>query len=230
MECKFWHNDKNKRLLIFFAGWGSDENLFPPPAAVGYDYMLCYNFGNPDSDFSIIEKYEGIVLIAWSLGVWAAEKIFAGADMGHAVNWVRKIAVNGTPSPKNDIFGIPVNIFDGTLKNFSPASLLKFRKRMCGSVRELELFNANLPARDEKSLYEELASIDNLIGNAPQGFIPDFWDMAVVGEKDYIFPAANQVKYWQKCNVECVILENTAHYDSNLFLKLIKGGMLWKNH
>ena len=109
MECKFWHNDKNKRLLIFFAGWGSDENLFPPPAAVGYDYMLCYNFCNQDFDFSIIEKYEGIVLIAWSLGVWAAEKTFAGADMGHAVNWVRKIAVNGTPSPKNDIFGIPVN-------------------------------------------------------------------------------------------------------------------------
>ena len=58
MECKLWSNNKNKRLLVFFAGWGSDENLFPPPATGGYDYMLCYNFGNPDFDFSIIEKYE----------------------------------------------------------------------------------------------------------------------------------------------------------------------------
>ena len=52
MEQRFILREGNSSLLLFFAGWGSDECLFTRPAAEGYDYLLCFDYRNPDFDYS----------------------------------------------------------------------------------------------------------------------------------------------------------------------------------
>ena len=45
------------------------------------------------------------------------------------------------------------------------------------------------------------------------------WDVAVVGTKDLIFPAENQLRAWDVCAVEAVKVD-CAHYSRDLFARL----------
>lgn len=89
--------------MLFFAGWGSEENLFRHPVEEGYDYLLCFDYRTLDFDYTLIEGYTEIRLLAWSMGVWAASRVFTG----HSFPWQMKLAVNGTPFPIDDRRGIP---------------------------------------------------------------------------------------------------------------------------
>ena len=95
--------------MLFFAGWGSEENLFRHPVEEGYDYLLCFDYRTLDFDYTQIEGYTEIRLLAWSMGVWVASRVFAG----HSFPWQMKLAVNGTPFPIDDRCGIPEMIFKG---------------------------------------------------------------------------------------------------------------------
>ena len=43
MKQVFIKKENNPELILFFAGWGSDENLFCRDIKEGYDYMLCFD-------------------------------------------------------------------------------------------------------------------------------------------------------------------------------------------
>ena len=79
-----------------------------------------------DADLS---AYQSVTLVAWSLGVWVAEQLFADES---SVHWERKIAINGTGYPVHDTEGIPEAIFRGTLENLTPDGIRRFNRRMCG--------------------------------------------------------------------------------------------------
>ena len=53
--------------MLFFAGWGSEENLFRRPVEEGYDYLLCFDYRTLDFDYTLIEGYTEIRLLALSL-------------------------------------------------------------------------------------------------------------------------------------------------------------------
>ena len=54
--------------MLFFAGWGSEENLFRHPVEEGYDYLLSYDYRTLDIDNPQIEGYTENSLLAWSKG------------------------------------------------------------------------------------------------------------------------------------------------------------------
>lgn len=102
MKQVFIKKEGNPRLLLFFAGWGSDENLFHRPVAEGYDYLLCFDYRTLDFDYSLLDGYREIRLLAWSMGVWVAGQILSG----RTCPWKMKLAVNGTSFPIDDQRGI----------------------------------------------------------------------------------------------------------------------------
>lgn len=114
MKQVFIKKEGNPRLLLFFAGWGSDENLFHRPVAEGYDYLLCFDYRTLDFDYSLLDGYREIRLLAWSMGVWVAGQILSG----RTCPWKMKLAVNGTSFPIDDQRGIAEAVFHGTLENF----------------------------------------------------------------------------------------------------------------
>ena len=71
MKQTFIKKEGNPRLMLFFAGWGSEENLFRRPVEEGYDYLLCFDYRTLDFDYASIKGYTEIRLLAWSMGVWA---------------------------------------------------------------------------------------------------------------------------------------------------------------
>lgn len=214
MRQLFLKKEKNPELLLFFAGWGADERLFDRPVAEGYDYMLCFDYRNLDFDYSLLDGYQEIRLLAWSMGVWVAGCVLAG----HEYRFSMKLAVNGTPLPIHDTEGIPVAIFKGTLDNFSSVTLTRFRRRICGTSDQVKEFLSHHPYRPEAELEDELACLWQVARKECADCFE--WDKAVIGVRDKIFPPANQYKAWEHIPVYEVDCD---HYDAGLFDRLIDG-------
>ena len=141
--------------------------------------MFC-NYSQLQVDEKItqnFDEYDHVILIGWSMGVWAGQKLFA--DISERFS--RTIAINGTLCPISDRFGIPEKIFDSTLSGFAEKARTRFYRRMCRDKTNLELFLANQPQRtlesqqvelkvlrenvdcvsSEKSIYNEIIVADN---------------------------------------------------------------------
>ena len=222
MKQTFIKKEGHPRLMLFFAGWGSEENLFRRPVEEGYDYLLCFDYRTLDFDYTQIEGYTEIRLLAWSMGVWVASRVFTG----HSFPWQMKLAVNGTPFPIDDRRGIPKMIFKGTLEHFSEDTLARFRRRMCGSSGQTEEFLSRTPTRTAEELREELAALAQ--GITAYGSSSFIWDRAIIGNRDKIFPPRNQHEAWQGTE----IMETEAeHYETSLFSRLLEGkGEEWTRH
>ena len=61
-----------KEALLFFAGWGMDETPFMHNLPPNTDLIICYDYRSNDFDSTLLSTYEGIYVVAWSMGVWAA--------------------------------------------------------------------------------------------------------------------------------------------------------------
>ena len=207
MKTYIRRREKNNKLVILFGGWGSDENVFTPGCNDEFDFILFYNYS---ADEALVlpetKTYKKIILIGWSLGVWAAEYLLPKIGIVPDVT----IAVNGTPVPANDGFGIPLKVFEGTLNNITEENMEKFYFRMFGDKRTYEANLDRIPHRSVKSLHDELRWLYNRIMEQPE---PGFrWDYAVASEVDRVFPSENVISYWKKEKSTKLIIVPLPHY------------------
>jgi biotin synthesis protein BioG len=193
MKTYISRREKNDELVVVYGGWGTDENVFVPLCNDDFDFILFYNYSADEAlVLPEMKTYKRITLIGWSLGVWAAEYLSHKTGIKPDIT----IAVNGTPVPADDMYGIPLKTFEGTLNNISEENMEKFYLRMFGDKKTLKLNIDRVPHRTIKSLHDELRWLYNRMMEQKE---PGFkWDYAVTGEFDRIFPAENLIKYWEK--------------------------------
>ncbi len=208
MKQIFTEKRGSDRLLILFAGWGSDQNIFGNFQKDGYDTLICFDYNDLSFDYSAVEGYGHIEVIGWSFGVWVASQIAENIDVAHSV------AINGTPHPIDDNYGIPEAIFEGTLSTFSASTLSKFRRRMCGSSSGVREFLALEPCRSIESLHSELSALKSAYLESKKSKFK--WSRAVVGLQDMIVPTANQLRYWSENSIEIVEVDEP-HFSVSLF-------------
>ena len=189
---QFWLNkNNNQNLIIFFGGWGSDYHPFVPLNSINYDVLLFYDYRSlapPGELKQILDSYENISMIGWSLGVWVANLIGAPYKNYITVG----MAINGTLDPISDENGIPNQIFEGTLQNLSPMNLIKFNRRMIQAPDERRKFETNIPKRGWEELRDELKHLKEYITPSKNSF----FNCAVIGANDLIFPVENQFNAW----------------------------------
>ena len=184
-------SDGNSKLLLFFAGWAATPEQFAHlQIPEDYDYTICYDYRSLEFDYDMT-GYEDIVLVAWSLGVWVAEKII----FEYPANYVKKIAINGTLSPISDTEGIPVGIFEATLRNVTPDGLLRFNRRMYGGKELFEKYKDS-PSRTTDELYDELSVLHENISRL-QTDMHSVWNKTILSENDRIFPLGNTINAWE---------------------------------
>jgi biotin synthesis protein BioG len=207
MKTYIRRREKNTKLLVLFAGWACDENLFIPLFTDEYDYILFYHYSADEAlVLPEMKKYSEIILIGWSLGVWAAEYMSQKTGIHPDLT----IAVNGTPFPADDKYGIPLHIFEGTLNNITEENMNKFYFRMFGDKKTNELNKEMIPGRTLKSLHDELRWLYNrMMEHSNKGFR---WDYAVTSEIDRVFPAENMNNYWAKEKQTRHIILPVPHY------------------
>ena len=199
MKTYIRRREKNNVLIVIFGAWGTDENVFLPLCNDDFDFILFYDYSADEAlVLPEMKSYSKIILIGWSLGVWAAEYLAPKTGIKPDVT----IAVNGTPVPADDRFGIPLKEFENTLNNISERNMIKFYLRMFGNKETYRLNMDRIPRRTIKSLNDELRWLYNRIMEQKE---PGFrWDYAVTSEYDRVFPARNLNAYWKN-------QENTKH-------------------
>ncbi|MDW7693754.1 DUF452 family protein [Flammeovirgaceae bacterium SG7u.111] len=200
---KRWLNKKgNKKCILFFNGWGMDENAIKP---LGFEEVNLCHF-NKYTELEELENWldetidlapTQLYLVAWSMGVWAAEQVLSNSKL----TFEKKVAINGTGKPVSKEFGIPEPIFRGTLEGWDEANRTKFNLRMMGGRANYQAWSAQLPQRTPEEQKTELQAIyENSKEAKPNGFV---WDKAIIGTKDLIFPSQNQHYFWEgKCEIE----------------------------
>lgn len=210
----FQHQGEN--LIVYFAGWGT------PPSVVAhlalpknYDLLICYDYQDLHCDFDF-STYQHIRVVAWSMGVWIAERVMQGKKLLSAT------AINGTGLPCHNQFGIPENIFIGTLSGLNEENRNKFERRICGSKNALSDYQRLAQRASLTEIHQELKALYQLLQQDQRSDLM-VWNKAIVATKDKIFPAQNQRAYWQK---RCAIQEMEGEH--LIFSQLNAWEQCWK--
>lgn len=185
-----WLNKKNNdKLIVFFAGWSFDPLPFSSFSGDGYDVLFIYDY----NDLSLPEELTGLShyseknLVAWSMGVFVAYKFRQIFKDFHS-----KIAVNGTITPVDDNFGIPVKVFELTLKHAQKGLQEKFYRNIFLNEEGYLKYMLNPVQRTIESRVSELENLYNYVKNEVSASYEPFYTQALVSEFDKIIPPQNQ--------------------------------------
>ncbi len=203
MQIEWCNRHGNDKIILFFNGWGFDTNMFNSFDHQDYDVLMFYQYKTTDiSRMPDISSYKEVYVVAWSLGVYMAQKI----AINIAIN--KAIAINGTLEPIDDDKGIPENIFKGTIDNLTERNLYKFNARLFGGLKS---YNQHLlpdgdyieRQKELEWLYESIKRGDNSKKN--------IFTKAIISEKDMIFTLQNQRASWS-ARVDEICYLNEAHF------------------
>lgn len=177
-----WLNKEvnNSKLILFFNGWGMDENVVKHLDCEDYDVLMFYDYNTLDTDFdwNLLNIYSERNLIAWSMGVMIAT-LFPQIDAKN------KTAINGTLKPIDKNYGINPKVYDLTVYSFSDLVRMKFIQGMFDLDVKLAV------SRDLENQREELIALKNYTANE------DFkYSRVIISSKDMIIPTKHQVAYW----------------------------------
>ena len=197
----FFQNHQSSDLIVFFAGWGCDENQFVN-LHDHKDILILYNYQDLSLNFDFT-RYANIYVIAYSAGVFVASIM---ADK--LPNLRRKIAVCGNPYLFDETLGISqatVQVFkDITLDNY-----LEFRRRyMVFDDDEYERYNQLQSLRTIESCADELAALQKIY-NESRALINPSFDKAIVAENDLIFNLPAQQEFYKD---KLQIIKNAKHH------------------
>ena len=199
-----WLNKKeNDNLIIFFCGWSFDYKPFERLNYGTSDILVIYDY----SDINLRDlklEYKTCQLITWSMGVYIAYLL-----KDKLPKFDKKIAINGTPYPINDEWGIPIKTFDLTLKYVDTGLQGKFQKNLFKRNEDYEKYLKNPVERTIENQKSELVALNDFIKGRNCEY-DNFYDCAIISDTDKIIPTRNQLSFWQD-KAKTVIL-NSGHF------------------
>ncbi len=215
---QFLLDNKSKDLIVFFCGWGMSETPFLVQK-FSKNVLFLYDYKTLDFEFDF-SPYENITLLAYSYGVCVAG--FLSDKWDKIPNIKKKIAINGTLVPVDDMYGVPVKMAELTEKMDSE-SVVKFRERLFYNKEHLEIFNNNLPQRTAESCTNELVKMREFF---TPGEVADLkFDKVYIAKYDKVVPTRNQINFWQKYPPGSIINIEDGHfpfYSDEIFKELFE--------
>ncbi len=206
----------NESIVLFFNGWGMDEKCLYHLFIEDIDIFVFYDYrGDIAIPYIDISSYKHVYLIAWSMGVWVANQNIK--NINRKID--KKIAFCGSPFPVNDKYGIPLRVFDITMKGIQKAGVQKFFERM------LENINNTAFKKPERDLEGQLDELSNLKVKSLESTKEDVeWDKVIVASKDKIFPPVNLINYWEdKSSIEISDIYHYPFDKYNSWTKILNG-------
>ena len=181
MKYKWLNINQNNKVIVFFNGWGMDENVVYHLDFSDYDVLMFYDYNNLDTnfDFNSLDKYKNKSLIAWSMGVMVATLFNQ--------KYTSATAINGTLKPIDNEFGIPQRIYDLTIKGFNEKGAQRFIKSMFNENMELPQIS-----RDIENQKSELSALKNYTANSNFKY-----NRIILSDNDKIIPTKNQIAFWR---------------------------------
>jgi len=178
----------NSGLIIYMLGWASTPNAVCHIDPPGYDAVAYYDYADiAPLDPARIARYGRICLFAWSFGVWVAEQCCRDLPL------CRAIALNGTPFPVDDRYGMRLRLVMRTMRGLARVGMNPFHEKAYGGTRYMP--EGPYPDRSIEAKIDELARLAEWSKADSAAHLK--WDKAYIGDKDEIFPPANMRAYWE---------------------------------
>jgi len=217
MKTCWLNRADNPDRILFMAGWGMGPEPFQDMAAGPVDLLMVYDYRSLDDrelrSLLACNNSCRLHLLAWSLGVWLAGSLLENIPFSSAT------AIGGTCRPIDDRYGIPCQVFDDMIDNFSPAALTSFYRAMFDHSEQADRFLEHRPDRPLAELKEELLSLRTACRNRPQ--VADIFDRHLATTRDRIFPTRNQIRAWGRDNCESIALAHFPFYQWSSWAKLL---------
>lgn len=199
----YLRNNNSENLILFFCGWGMDENPFSMLKSDS-DILFVYDYTQPDFEYDF-SKYKKVTLLAFSYGVYASA-IAKLPEISYSV------AINGTLVPVDSSYGVPPKQF-ALSEKMDSNTVVKFRQRLFAGEKageHFEIFENHLPQRSASSCTEELLGMKNYFSKYP--VLERTFDKVYIGMFDRVVPSKNQINFWQKQNQSNIIELETGHF------------------
>lgn len=181
--------------IVFFNGWGMDSRVISPiKADKNHVIIHCHDYQDIDKPL-FLQSLEQLTnghsthVVAWSMGVWAANYLLSGSNVGLK----QLLAINGTPYGIDEKLGIPPAQFAATLAQWSASNREKFYSRLFAEKNINSRQNV-LPQRGLDDQAAELHALLQMCQTPPSQQLT--WDTAYISRRDVIFPANNQRAFW----------------------------------
>lgn len=189
MQYCLWDNHAED-LIVFFAGWGCDDNQFVN-LHDRKNVLILYDYQNLRLDFDF-SAYKNIDVLAYSAGVFVASVL---SDKIPRVK--RKVALCGNPYLFDEKLGLSAATV-AALKAITLDNYLEFRRKyMVYSEDEYEKYNELQSLRTIESCQSELESLQKMYQQSADTIRPKF-DKAIIAENDLLFNPAAQKEFYQE--------------------------------
>ena len=199
----YLRNNNSENLIIFFCGWGMDENPFSLLKSSS-DILFVYDYTTTDFEYDF-SKYKSIKLLAFSYGVYAS-------GIAKLPKVDKSVAINGTLVAVDDDYGVPTKKFELS-ENMNSETVVKFRQRLFAGEKAKEhfdIFENHLPNRSAQSCTDELLGMKSYFAKYP--VLKRDFDEVYVGILDKVVPTKNQLNFWNKQNHQNIIKIETGHF------------------
>ena len=190
MQTHWINKNNNKDLIVFLTGWSFDYKPFEFLDCNDFDVLFLYDYNSTDFQ-SNFEDYDKKYLITWSMGTYVGYLLKDVFD-----NFDKRIAINGTPYPVHDEFGIPHKPFLLTLRHAKTGLEGKFYQNIFESDYEFEQYSKTPVTRSLENREQELKSLYDKIKSSETKY-EKFYNFALISNKDKIIPTKNQINFWQ---------------------------------
>ncbi len=211
-----WLNKKNnENLIIFFCGWSFDYKPFERLVNSDFDVLVIYDYADIADCKCLFENlklksdtknYKSKILLAWSMGVYVAYLV-----RDFLPDFDNKIAINGTPYPVDDEFGIPIKTFNLTLKFVDTGLQGKFQKNLFKLPEDFQKYTQYPVGRATENQKAELIALNDYVKNAKIEYT-EFYNRAIISDTDKIIPTRNQLNFWKNKSSAEITLLNSGHF------------------
>jgi len=187
-ECWLYRINSDK-LIVFYNGWGMDENPFLHLKSDEYDVVMFYDYSSLPEKKIIFQEYKNIFHIGFSFGVFIMGLLFQNEIIN--INNSNFFLINGSFKMISKDYGIHPKIFESTLENLSETGVIPFYKNMFFDKKDFQIFMNNKPGRDFNDQLRELLRLKELCES--DIFSQSFVKSALICRWDkIIFPIAQK--------------------------------------
>lgn len=206
MQSHWLNKQNNNKLIIFFTGWSFDYKPFEFLNCKDFDVLIIYDYN--DLDLPQIPEYKEYFLISWSMGVYTSYLL-----KDKLPKFTKKIAINGTPFPVNDEYGIPLKPFILTLRHAKTGLEGKFYQNIFNSEDEYTQYTKTQVERTIENRVSELNTLYSKIKSTDISY-QNYFDTAIISNNDKIIPTKNQINFWkEKAEIKTVESGHFLYYN-----------------
>lgn len=189
MQQSWLKRKQQSDLVLYMLGWASNPNAVLHIDPPNCDVLAVYDYREAAplraEDFA---NYRRIYLFAWSFGVWAAEQYCRQLPL------YRAIALNGTPYPVSDEYGMRLRVVLRTMQGLARTGATPFDEQAYEKGRVMP--SGPYP---DRTIDEKIDELTTLAEQSRQNSSANIhWHKAYIGDKDEIFPPAKMEAYWSR--------------------------------